>query len=302
MAENRLLRAWGQGCARSLGLRLIIGIVVLGGFSCLGLFAILIPIDQDYKIFVWAGLVLIFILVIIGGVVLWGVSMVRKRAADFDEAFRPFGLKGRHYLTNGRQYHGIYRGYPMHVYFSRGPTLQIYLDVPLKTRVGIGRKGALARIAADMVKKESLQITDPTFDHLVVYPDDHAWAADLLADQQARAAIIRLTSEETATELRSLSITPNALLLQFRYLPTQQITPENVRQWITDLYELSQIAHGIRPPTVIAEETKLERTTREDRGTITRWTVIITGSVFTVLTVCILAITALIIYIEEAGI
>jgi hypothetical protein len=246
-------------------------------------------------------LIVLFMSILIGGIVAWAVWSIRKRASEFDEAFLPLGLEGRMYLTNGRQYHGSFRGYPMHVYFYRGPTLQIYLDVPLRTRVGIGRKGAIARIAADMVKKDVLPVDDPEFEHLDVYPDDHQWASELFADPQARESILRLTSEEAATELRSISITPSALLLQTRYIPTDNITPENVHQWVTDLWELARIAQGLQPPKIISEETQLERSTRADRSKITLWAVIGTCGFFALMTVCILAITATMIFIEESG-
>ena len=299
--ENRLARAYGLGCARGMLIYIVVTIVVIAGFACLAFAAAFLPIDSDYKIFVWVGLILLFMFIVIGGIVAWGVWAYSKRARELDEAFVPLGLQGRIYLTNGRQFHGSHRGYPMHVYFYRGPTLQIYFDVPLQTRVGIGRTGAIARFAADRLDRDALDIDDPEFEHLVVYPDDQKWAAELFADSQAREAVLRLTKEESAVELRTLSITPNALLLQSRHLHTDYITPEVVRQWVNDLYELARIAQDIYPPEVTTVESKMESASRADRGKFT-WPVIgITCGFFAVMTVCILAITAALIFIEESG-
>jgi hypothetical protein len=235
------------------------------------------------------------------GVVIWAVYTIRKRGSELDEIFTPLGLTGRGYLTNGRQYHGSYRGYQMHVYFYRGPTLQIYLDVPLGTRLGIGRKGAIARLAADMLDKKPLQVDDPEFDHLVIYPDDHRWASDLFAHHQARDAVLRLTAEDSAAELRSLSVTPNALLWQSRHIPLRNINAETVRAWINNLYELARIAQGLTPPTIPAVESSLEQTSRTNRGKYT-WPIVgITCAIFAAMAGCIIAISAIIIIPAESG-
>ena len=153
-----------------------------------------------------------------------------------------------------------------------------------------------------MVDKDSLEIDDPEFEHLVVYPDDHKWAAELFDDSQAREAILRLTTEETASELRSLSINPKSLLLQSRFIPTGSINPENVHQWVTDLYELARIAQSLQPPSVMSEESGLERSSRADRGKFILPTIGITCGFFALMTICILVITAVLIFIEESGI
>jgi hypothetical protein len=301
MRESRLVKAWSQGCARSLALRIIVSIGVIGGFFCLAVTTALAPIEQDYKIFVWVGLVVLFLFVVIGAVIAWGVWTIRKRATELDKAFVPLGLDGRMYMQNGRQYHGTYRGYKVHAYFYRGPTIDIYLDVPLKTRVGIGRKGSIERAVANILEKVPLSVDDPEFEHLVVYPMDQAWAGKLLANPQARIAIRRLTAEGAETELRSLSVTPQALLLKSRYIPINHITPDLVRNIVNDLYEFARIAEGLTPPTITAEESKIERASRSDRSKFT-WPIIgITCGFFAIMTVCILGITAVLIFIDQSG-
>jgi hypothetical protein len=300
-AENRLFRAYGEGCARGTLLYIGIAVLVFGGFCCLSAGAFLLPVDEDLRLWIWVGSIILFMGALAGGTMFWGIFTIRKRGSDLDEVFLPLGLEGRGYLTNGRQYHGTYRGYPMHVYFYRGPTLQIYLDLPLGTRVGIGRKGAIARLAADMTNKRALRVDDPEFDHLIIYPDDHQWAADLFADRQACEAVLRLTNEDTAAELRSLSITPNALLWQSNHIPVRNINSENVRAWVNDLYELARIAQGLTPPTATAVESSLERTTRTDRSKYT-WPVIgITCGIFAALAGCAIAISAIFIILAGSG-
>jgi hypothetical protein len=299
--ENRLLRAYGEGCARGTLIYAAVGAFIIGGFCCVSAGAFMLPVEDDWRIWVWVGSIIIFIFLAIMVTVIGAVVVVRRRAGELDDIFLPLGLKGRGYLTNGRQYHGTYRGYPMHVYFYRGPTLQIYLDAPLQTRVGMGRKGAISRLAADLVDKKPLQVDDPAFEHLVIYPDDQLWAADLFADDEARATVLELTNEESAAELRTLSITPNALLWQSRYLPMRNINAETVRAWINDLYKFARIAQSLTPPTVHAVESGLERTSRTERSKYT-WPVVgITCGVIAALGGCALAISVLIIILAESG-
>ncbi|MCW5213627.1 hypothetical protein VU04_12065, partial [Desulfobulbus sp. TB] len=233
--------------------------------------------------------------------VIGAVIVIRRRASELDEIFLPLGLEGRGYLTNGRQYHGTFRGYAIHAYFYRGPTLQIYLDVPLGTRVGMGRHGAISRLAADMTDKKPLPVDDPDFDHLVIYPDDICWASDLIADPKAREIILRLTDEESATELRTLSITPNALLWQSRYNPVRNINPETIRTRIEDLFELARIAVDLTAPTITATESGIEQTSRTDRSKYT-WPIVgITCGVIAAMAGCIIAISAVVIILAESG-
>ena len=299
--ENRLLRAYGQGCARGALLYAVIAVIVLSGFCCLSAGAYALPVEDDIRLWIWVGLIILFMFTVIGITVVWAVLTIRRRGRQLDEVFTPFGLEGRGYLTNGRQYHGIYRGYPMHVYFYRGPTLQIYIDAPLRTRLGIGRKSELARLAGNLIERDVLELDAPEFEHLAIYSDDPRWAKDLFADHQARETVSRLTNEESAVEVRTLSVTPKALLWQSRYLQMRHINAENVRAWINDLYELVRIAQGLLPPTVTAVESDLERLTRTDRSRYT-WPVVgITCGVFAALAGCILAISAFVIILAESG-
>jgi len=299
--ENRLFRAYGQGCARGTLIYSLVAVIIIGGFCCLSTMVLMLPLDDGIRPFVWVGVIVTFIFLAVGVTVVGAVVVVRKRARDLDEIFLPLGLEGRGYLTNGRQYHGTYHGYPLHVYFHRGPTLQIYLDVPLGTRVGIGRQSELARLASTMLPKELLDIDDPAFEHLAIYPDDHQWTTNLFADSQIRDTILRLTNEEAATEVRSLSITPNAILWQTRYIPLRNIKTEAVRAWINDLYEMARTAQGLTPPTVSAVESGLERTTRTDRGKYTGPIIGITCGIVAAMAGCIIAISVIIIILAESG-
>lgn len=299
--ENRLFQAYGQGCARGILIYAIVAVIVIGGFCCLSMLAFMLPIDKDIRLFVWVGLIIIFIVTAALITLIGAILVIRRRAGELDKVFLPLGLEGRRYLTNGRQYHGTFRGFPFHVYFYRGPTLQIYLEVPLRTRLGIGRQGAISSLAANITNKQALSLDDPEFDDFVIYPDDRHWADEFFADPQAREIILRLIAEDTAVELRTLSITPNALLWQSRYNPLRNINADSVRAWFNDLAELARIALGLRSPSIIAEESDLERTTRTDRSKYT-WPIVgITCGIFAALAACIIVISVVFILLAESG-
>ncbi|MFH1635567.1 MAG: hypothetical protein ABIG63_16375 [Chloroflexota bacterium] len=301
MIESRLLRAWGGGCARSFVVYIAAAVVMIGGFCCLTAGAFMLPIDDDAHFFIWGGLLLAFIFLVTGGVIAWGVGSIRKRAGELDAAFTPLGLTGKMYLQNGRQYHGTVRGHQVDVYVYRGPTLQIYLAASLGTRVGISRKGSIQKIAANILDKETLDVGAPGFEHLSIYPLDHRWTRELVTDPQAREIILRLTEEQAAAELRTLVIQPNAVLLQLNHTQIKNITPENVRAWIDDLWELARIADGLYPPTKTAEESKLELTTRTERSKYTWPTIGITCGVFAVMVACMVGVAAIFILLTEGG-
>lgn len=301
MTESRLMKAWGQGCARSLVIRIIVAIFMLSAFLLITLATILLPIEQDIKIIIWVGLVIIFVLLVVAGVVGWGIMHIRKRASHLDKSFEPLGVNGRIYLINGRQYHGSYQGHSMHVYFSRGPLLEIFLEEKLHTRAGIGRKGKIERFAAELLNKSPLDLNDPSFEHLVVYPLDNKWTKSLVADPIAQNAIVHLMNESSDTEIRTLSITPGGLRFEIRYIPTSHITIDAVKTWVQDLHTLIRRATVLPQPTVRAEETKLEASNRTNRSRFTLPIIGITCSIFTILAICILAIVALLILLEETG-
>jgi len=260
-----------------------------------------LPIDEDMRLYVWVALIAVFIFTVVGVVAIWAMVTIRWRVDDLNKAFQPLGLEGRAYLLTGRQYHGEFRGYGTHVYFYRGPTLQIYLDVPLGTRLGIGRQGVISRLAADMTDKRAMPVDDPAFDGLAIYPDDREWAGELLDDSQTRETILRLINEDSAAEVRSLSITPNALLWQSHYNPVRNINPDSVKAWINDLYDLARLAQCLRPARATAVESSLEQTSRTDRNKYIWPTVGITCGVIAATAACVIAISEFVIIFSESG-
>lgn len=298
--ENRLFRAYGKGCGRGLLIYALAAVVVLCGVCSISAMVMVIPAGESRGI-LWAVLVSVFVLLVVGITAIGAVIVIRRRAATLDAVFAPLGLAGKSYMYNGRQYHGTYRGYPLHIYFYRGPTLAIYVDVPLGVRMGVGRGGALSSAAAQLTDKDALEVDDPRFEHLEVYPSHPEWATEFLANPETRETILRLTSEETASEVRVFSITPEALLWQTRYLPMRFITAERVRAWLDDLSQLARLARDVPPPDHPLQESGMEQTARAERGKFVWPAVGITCGVLALMGVCMLLVSGVLIYLSEGG-
>ena len=305
MAEGRLARAWGRGCALSLTLRLVLLAVVLCAVVGLIVVAVLVSgamgVDQEVGFWLFLAGLIGFMFLLIAGVAVWAVLLVRNRSNQLDAAFKPLGLEGRMYLTNGRQYHGSVRGRQVDAYFYRGPILDLYVAAPLRTRFGISLKSGLGSLAADLLKREPLQISDPAFDRLALYALDERWARDLLDDPRARELILELTQDETPIEIRQLLFQPQAVHLKLQHTHLDLITPENVNAWTAALVELAELAERLTPAWVTAEESSLEQKSRMERSAFTLPVIGITCGFFALMTICILVITFVLIYLEEGG-
>ncbi|MBN2147958.1 MAG: hypothetical protein JW726_11240 [Anaerolineales bacterium] len=302
--ENRLLRGWGAGCMRSLAIRIIAGVIVLCVASSLIVVTMVMPLPADleeYRPILWAlGFVAFLGLFTVGAVALFLV-IKNRRAGQFDAIFGPLGLHGSGYLTNGRQYHGQTGGRQADVYFYRGPTLDLYLASPLRTRMGIGNRSALGSMAAGMINRPALQTNYPELSQLAIYPIDERWGGELLEHPQARAIIQRLMNSQGSFEIRNLLLQPESIQLKLSRIHLAMINAENVRGWFSDLQELANIAEGLPAPSVTAQPSSLERSSRTDRNTITRWVVISTLLFFGLLLLCSLAIIPLGIWLGSSG-
>jgi len=301
MSERKILKAWGAGLARGVVLRLVVGIVVVCVFlSCLAL-AFLLPIDQDLRVFVLAGGFGLFLLLVTAGILTWGLWGRRQRAEQLDEALVPLGLTGRGYLTIGRQYHGNVRGRQVDVYFNRGPTMDIYVATPLRTRLGIGEKSAIGKAASSLFNRPAIETGDPDLAHLNIHPLDERWARDMLSEPRAKAAILELTSDAGPIEIRQLLFQPDAIQLKLHHVQVADLTPENVQSWVNDLLELARLAESLPAPMHTAEASGLEHRVRTDRSSYT-WPIVgITCAVLAIMTLCVTAAAFGLIYLMESG-
>jgi hypothetical protein len=299
--NDKLFRTWLTGCGWRIVSEIVMGVAALVFFGGCMLAAALIPMDDDYRPLVFIGGVAGFFVISMAGVVIWFLWSKGRRAQRFDAAFTPYGLTGRGYMTVGRQYHGVYQGRELHVYFYRGPVLDIYLGTPLKTRLALGTRTMLGSAASGLVQQNQLTLSDPAYHHLLASAVDARWAQELLALPEAKDVILRLAAAPGYLEMDNLFLQPGAFLLRLYRIPESRITPENLQQWLRDLYTLARAAESLPPPQVTAEPTANEGVLRTDRDAFNRKVYAITLGAFALLTLCTLAITALIVWLAMQG-
>lgn len=298
MAEGKLLKVWGAGCAWQFFLVMIILLVMLGGMACLVAIIGLMPVSEEARATLGFGGFLLLLFSMIAGVAIWGIWTIRKRANQLDTIFLPLGLSGRGYLTNGRQYHGLVSGRQVDVYFYRGPALDIYVAAPLRTRVGIGLKSNQSRLASNITKRIPLETGDPALAELAIYPSDPQWCAKLLEDLQVKRILPRLMADQGPFEIRNLLIQPEAVQLSLHHIPVQQITSEAMEHWLNDLVELAQIAERLPEPNQIEVASTVEQRSRLNRSSFTLPAVLITLGFLGLTTLCVFSIAMILLNSE----
>lgn len=266
MSESKIFKSWGAGCVRQALFAIFIFLVFVAGLVGLVILSVSLPITESQRIYVWAGGLLLLLFLMVGGIIVWSANAIRQRASQLDAAFNQFGLTGKAYLWNGRQYHGMLNGRQLDAYFQRGPSLIIYLASPLNTRLGIRLKGRFSPLASGMFNHPELVSIDPDLIHLGIYPLDEHWGRELLNNPQAKTAILRLISNEAAFEFRNLLFQPEAIQFQIHRINLRFITAENLRIWVNDLFNLAKIAESLPTPGVTSFASAMERKTRINRG------------------------------------
>jgi hypothetical protein len=269
VSESKIIKAWGAGCVRQALLAIIIFLVIVVGLVGLVILSVLLPITESQRIYIWVGGLLLLLFVMVGGIFVWSAYTIRRHAAQLDAVFNPLGLNGKPYLWNGRQYHGTLNGRQVDVYFYRGPSLVIYIASPLNTRLGIRWKGHFSQIVSSTVNRPELDSNDPDLAHLGIYTLDEAWGRELLDNAQAKAAILRLITNEAGFEFRNLLFQPEAIQFQIHRINLSAITTENLRIWVNDLFDLTGIAESLPAPSVSAVASAMERKTRLNRSDFT---------------------------------
>jgi hypothetical protein len=301
MMENKLYAFWRRNCALSIALQIIILIVGLGVLFLLVLIASSLPVDRETSFFIFAGMLAAFFLLSVVTVIVWGVITVRRRTRGLDAAFTPLGLDGGSFMLTGRQYQGTLRDRPVDVYFYRGPTLSISIHAALKTRTSISYKSWLGGLVADLAKKEPLAISDARFDPYSIHALDERWTCALLADPQARGALLRLMDGEPSFMLRQVLIQPQMLVLRLQHILKRDITPQNVRTWLDAMFDLLQVAESLPPPHVSVDEATFESKNRRDRNVSVLLMAVITCGLIALMTIAILAIVGILVYLKNVG-
>jgi hypothetical protein len=172
-----------------------------------------------------------------------------RRARRLDAIFTPLGeLQGKPYAIQWRQYDGQIGGRSARLRFWRGPKVSLSLAGNVGTRMAIGTRTALGQAAASAFASSQIVLDGSDIAHLAASGRDSEWARALLADQTARSAILRLTQDTSATEMRSLIFEPEAMRLMISYVPMSFVTTDSLRPLLDDMQTVLSAAERLPPP------------------------------------------------------
>ncbi len=270
MYEKKLFSRLSRGCLFQLLLAAIVGpIAIIFIAAALLILGRTTSQGDDPRAIAAFGVLLLFpfLILVVGGVI--GYFLIKKRARNFDAAFAPWGLTGRQAGLVMRGWHGLVDGRTLDVWFSKGPTLEIFLGVDCRTRGVIhSEKGKLFDIARGLSNKKPLEAMPAGYEGFTADSSDEDWIRRLLESPAAAESLHALVGK-TEGSLRSftaLIITPNALKYRLRFLPQSAINKERTRQWIDHLLSLASAIDAIGPSATGEESTKVDDWSRVERG------------------------------------
>ena len=219
---------------------------------------------------VWMG-------VFIGGLLLLIGLTSRRRKKWLDGVFSPLGLTGQRYMLNWWQYEGKFAGRQITARFYKGPTLDLIVTTPLKTRFGFSTPNELGEKIATTLNRPANVLDTPELKGVTAWALDEGWLAGLLVTSEFSGCISRLLNAGQSWALiRQIVLTPERLQLTLyrnRNLFEYDFSTEEVQSWLEDLMRLLQIAESAPPPVVTAELTSLEKQVRS--GKLTRRVILI---------------------------
>jgi hypothetical protein len=193
-----------------------------------------------------------------------------SRKRWLDEAFVPLGLTGHSYMLTGRQYMGTVEGREVEVRFYRGPALEIYVDTPLHTRLGMAERSRTGVALAGILNREPVDIDHLDLEPIAVFALDHPWARSLLDRPRARALVADMITSDTPFLFQQVFLQPGRFCLRLfgsDRIAGVRVAPEEARKWVSDIVALIEIAERLPAPEQTAQPTALEKATRTGRNT-----------------------------------
>ena len=251
--ERKLQKQYWHGCRRQILAYVIggpIGIFIVG---LLLYFAANEAWGMAYAVAFLAPLLML------GGAVVIGFIVARRRNRPLDEAFSSIGLTGKQLFAVARSWRGESRGRAVEAQFFKGPTIILQLACATGTRGMMHREhGRMLRWASALSSKEPLDQLPAGLGETVVLADDPGWMRGLLDEQRVAAAVDALLapSEET---FAALAITPAGLMYRMRFLPVAEVTPALVGDWLAKLEIIAEAIEHLGASEQGTELTDLEK-------------------------------------------
>jgi len=300
-------RDLARGCGRSAVIQVVawvvgvpLGCLIVGG----NLWAVNTFYDHPLIIGLVVAASLIFVF---GGSIGAILVSVLRRKAQFDAVFEPLGLGGEVYQTFFRQYHGTVQGRSVAAYFYRGPVLEIEVATRLQTRLGVTRQEHTdTRFLGGLMQHTPLVLDGSALAELMVFAPDEGWARELLARPHVVDALLRLTALTGMFSRQQVILSPGTWKLMCsgsRRLFGTELSMDQVRGWLDDLFTIADVAESGSAPRIVAELTSLERFARESRRKtryLALWAALGTAVFLTVVSV-IVAVTVFVLSRTDGG-
>lgn len=226
--------------------------------------------------------------VFLGGMLLFIITTSRRHKKWLDAVFTPLGLTGRRYLINWWEYNGTLAGRQLTARFYKGPTLDLILSTPLKTRFAVSTPTELGSAVAQKLNEPPMILGVPGLSGINASALDEDWFNRLLASAELTDCLSRLLKAgENWALIQQVILAPGQLRLTLyrnKNLFNYDFTADEVSSWVEDLLTILQIAENAPAPQFTAEVTNLEKAARS--GSLNRRALLIILAFFVVFGTC----------------
>lgn len=273
---GKLIGAWTRDGARGILIYIVAAVIVIPLGCCL----IFVPLSlvsggsfgEGATMLILIVPMGLFFLLIFGGGGFFIYRVMSRRTHWLDEAMASLGLEGSSYGISGRQYHGVVQGREVDIILYRGPTLNIYVSTPLRTKMSVAERSGLGVGLARAFNREPLVTNNPELEDMVIFAHEERWGQDLIRQPETTAVLRRLIFGESKFLMHQVHLTPESFL--FRLYRSKgmfdfQFGAAQVQAWFNDLVRLAEIAESIPAPQEAVEASRLEQGARS--GEAAKW-------------------------------
>jgi len=265
--DSKILRSWINGCGRQTALIFGLMAVDLLVMSAVVVIALRAPVSPDDRAMIIAIGVVVDLILSALVVIVWGVSTRILRMNPLNDAFASLGFASRG-IFKGGGFTGQFHGRRVDAYLTRGPRFDLYVEAGTHTRLTVGNPERLTEMVGKLANQPPLQLNDPAYQDLRVYPQDETWAQSYLDDPSVRDAIHEVTAAQSPSERRYFVISPGSIALRIHYARLDAINADSLLRWLEALLTLARVAESLPPPAQVAEISRMERYARTNRAVL----------------------------------
>ncbi|MFZ5477987.1 MAG: hypothetical protein ACOZNI_14530 [Myxococcota bacterium] len=255
-------RGAATGCALQLGALAILALLGVAG-------ALVFPhLPRPSQQFVVPGVLVAWIGVVFPLLFVFVTVVTTRRNRRLDAAFGGLGPP-KPVAPVERGWAGKADGRAVNAWFSKGPTVELYVAASPGTEVGVGRSHVLFEFAA----RASDRARVPVAGELVAMGAERAWTERMVADPAARGALLELCAADGA----NVMVQPDCVKLTARWIAEDEITRERVDRWVAALAAFARAVDALPSPASRIEAHPWVARRRTDRGSIGRFLAITLG-------------------------